>query len=117
MFGHPNFPQTDFSFTPIASFGAKNPLWENNLCHGFDLQVSEKKRIYDINLNHLLEAKRLLGDSLVFINQVGFFDRLAGTSNLRKQIEEGQTAREIRNSWKPGIQQFRKMRSKYLLYD
>ena len=117
MFGHPNFPQTDFSFTPIASFGAKNPLWENNLCHGFDLQVSEKKRIYDINLNHLLEAKRLLGDSIVFINQVGFFDRLAGTSNLRKQILEGQSAREIRNSWKPGIQQFRKMRSKYLLYD
>ena len=117
MFGHPNFPQTDFSFTPISSFGAKNPPWENKLCHGFDLQELEKKRVYDINLNHLLDAKRLLGDSIVFINQVGFFDRLAGTSTLRKQLVEGQSAREIRNSWKPGIQQFRKMRSKYLLYD
>lgn len=116
-FGHPKFPEQPFSFTPISSFGAKNPLWENKLCYGFDLNPYTKKRSYDLNLNWLLEAKTLLGDSIQFIDQPAFFDRLAGTSELRKQIVAGWTAKEIRASWKPAIQEFRKIRSKYLLYD
>jgi len=117
MFGHPYFPGTDFSFTPIPSFGAKNPLWENRLCQGYDLHNVIKKRTYEINLNWMMEAKSLLGDSIEFINQPSFFDRLAGTSELRKQINGGWTPKEIRNSWKPGIQEFRKIRTKYLLYE
>lgn len=116
-YGHPKFPEQPFSFTPIASFGAKNPLWENKLCFGFDLNPTTKKRSYDLNLNWLLEAKALLGDSIQFIDQPAFFDRLAGTAELRKQINEGWSAKEIRASWKPAIQEFRKIRSKYLLYD
>ncbi|TXI87005.1 MAG: DUF1343 domain-containing protein [Crocinitomicaceae bacterium] len=116
-FGHPKFPEQSFSFTPISSFGAKSPLWENKLCYGFDLNPTTKKRSYDLNLNWLLEAKNLLGDSSQFIDQPAFFDRLAGTAELRKQINEGWSAKEIRASWKPAIQEFRKIRSKYLLYD
>lgn len=116
-FGHPNFPVTEFTFTPIPSFGAKNPLWANKVCFGFDLNASSKKRTYDINMNWLLQAKNLLGDSLPFIDQPTFFDRLAGTSELRKQINEGWTIKEIRASWKPDIQAFRKIRAKYLIYD
>ena len=116
-FGSPKFPPTEFSFTPISSFGSKNPPQENKLCYGYDLNAAAKKRTYDINLNWLLEAKNLLGDSNVFIDQPSFFDRLAGTSELRKQIMEGWSIKEIRASWKPDIQAFRKIRSKYLLYD
>jgi uncharacterized protein YbbC (DUF1343 family) len=81
------------------------------------LNPTTKKRSYDLNLNWLLEAKNLLGDSSQFIDQPAFFDRLAGTAELRKQINEGWSAKEIRASWKPAIQEFRKIRSKYLLYD
>lgn len=116
-FGHPKFPETGFSFTPISSFGSKNPPQENKLCHGFDLNSAAKKRVYDINLGWIFEAKALLGDSNVFIDQPSFFDRLAGTSELRKQIVGGWTIKEIRASWKPEIQEFRKIRAKYLLYD
>ncbi len=116
-FGHPSFPKTDFAFTPISSFGAKNPPWENKMCYGYDLNSLTKKRNYDINLNWLIEAKLLLGDSNQFIDQPAFFDRLAGTADLRKQINEGWTVKEIRASWKPEIQEFRKIRAKYLLYD
>lgn len=116
-FGHPKFPPTEFTFTPISSFGSKNPLWENKLCYGFDLNAASKKRAYDINLGWIFEAKKLLGDSLPFINQPSFFDRLAGTSELRKQIVEGWSIKDIRASWKPEIQEFRKIRAKYLLYD
>lgn len=116
-YGHPKFPPTDFSFTPISSFGAKNPLWENKLCYGYDLSATTLKRTYDINLNWVLDAKHLLGDSLPFIDQNNFFDKLAGNSILRKQILSGISAKEIRASWKPGIQAFRRIRAKYLLYD
>lgn len=117
VFGHPNFPPLEFSFTPVSSFGAKSPLWENKLCYGHDLQDVIKRRMHDFSLTWLLEAKELLGDSIPFINQPAFFDRLAGTSELRKQITEGWKAKDIRASWRPGIQAFRKIRVKYLMYD
>lgn len=117
-YGHPNFPELPFQFTPISSFGAKKPLWENRVCYGVDLHpVVSTKRMYDLNIQFLLDAKMYLGDTVPFINQPAFFDRLAGTSELRRQINQGMSAKDIRNTWRPGIKEFRKTRSKYLLYD
>ncbi|RUA28039.1 MAG: DUF1343 domain-containing protein, partial [Bacteroidetes bacterium] len=45
-----------------------------------------------------------------------FFDKLAGTDQLRKQIIEGKTEDEIRESWQKDLDKFKKIRSKYLLY-
>ena len=45
-----------------------------------------------------------------------YFDRLAGTSTLRKQIEQGFNAYKIRKSWKKSLRAFKKIRKKYLLY-
>ncbi len=117
MFGHPLFPDLGYTFTPLPNVGAKNPLWENRVCKGHDLSEHAKKRMYDINLNWLLDAKKHLGDTVEFINQPHFFDRLAGTSELRRQVYEGWSAKDIRQSWRPGIQEFRKIRAKYLLYE
>ncbi|MBI1836891.1 MAG: DUF1343 domain-containing protein [Flavobacteriia bacterium] len=116
MFGHPLFPKTDYTFTPIPSYGAKSPLWENRVCNGFDLQHSQKRRTYEINLGWIIQAKLLLGDTVEFINQTDFFNRLAGNSALRQQILAGKTAKEIRESWKPDLDNFKKIRAKYLLY-
>jgi uncharacterized protein YbbC (DUF1343 family) len=117
MFGHPRFSKTDFQFTPISSYGSKNPMYENRVCNGFDLQTSIVKRKYEINLNYLIQAKDLLGDSVTFIDQSGFFNRLAGTSKLKDQLNAGWTAKEIRATWETGLQDFKKIRQKYLLYE
>ena len=117
MFGHPRFPKDEFQFTPVSTIGAKSPLYENKLCNGIDLHSSISKRKYEINLNYLIQAKELLGDSVMFVDQMGFFNRLAGTSKLREQIYAGWTAKEIRATWQPGLQEFRKIRQKYLLYE
>jgi uncharacterized protein YbbC (DUF1343 family) len=45
-----------------------------------------------------------------------YFSRLAGTDELRKQIEEGKSEDEIRKSWEDELEEFRKIRAKYLLY-
>ena len=45
-----------------------------------------------------------------------FIDKLAGTDALRKQIESGKTDKEIRATWQPGLDAFKKIRAKYLIY-
>ena len=117
MYGHPNFRQTNYAFIPMPTTGAKEPLWQNKICNGYDLRTVQRKRAYEINLNWLINARDQLGDSVTFIDQRNFFDRLAGTSELRKQLAAGMSAKEIKATWKPGIDQFTKIRQKYLIYN
>lgn len=53
-------------------------------------------------------------DKSKFFND--FFDKLAGTDTLRKQIIAGTPEKDIRKSWEPALSNFRKTREKYLLY-
>ena len=115
-FGHPRFPTLDHTFTPEPKVGAKNPMHKYKLCHGFDLSKSQVKRTYELNLNYLIQARDLLGDSAVFIDQNLFFNRLAGTATLKEQLYKGWSAQEIKETWKPGISSFMETRKKYLLY-
>ena len=117
VFGHPKFPSGSFSFTPIPQVGAKNPLHVNKTCTGYDLSKKSMRRTYEINLNYLLLARDLLGDSTAFIDQANFFNRLAGTASLKEQLAKGWSAREIRETWKPGLDKFLDIRKKYLLYN
>lgn len=117
MYGHPNFRQTNYAFIPMPTTGAKEPLWQNKICNGYDLRSVQRKRAYEINLNWLINARDQLGDSVTFIDQRNFFDRLAGTSELRKQLAAGMSAKEIKATWKLGIEQFTKVRQKYLIYN
>ena len=51
---------------------------------------------------------------ILFFND--FFDKLAGTNKLRLQIIEGKTSKEIKKSWSNNLEQFMKLREKYLIY-
>jgi len=117
VYGHPKFPSGSFSFTPIPQVGAKNPLHVNKICPGFNLSKKPMRRTYEINLNYLLLARDLLGDSTAFIDQNGFFNCLAGTATLKEQLLKGWSAKEIRETWKPGLDKFLDIRKKYLLYN
>ena len=43
-------------------------------------------------------------------------DILAGSADLREQIEAGVPAREIARSWETGVARFVKVREEFLLY-
>ncbi|AEA44025.1 Uncharacterized conserved protein UCP016719 [Fluviicola taffensis DSM 16823] len=116
QYGHPSFRNTGFTFVPMPTTGAKDPLWQNRTCNGYDLRASQNKRMYEINLNWIINARDQLGDSIDFINQRNFFDRLAGTATLRAQLKAGLSAKEIKETWKLGIESFLKTRKKYLIY-
>ena len=113
---HPRFPSTGFYFVPKPQTGAKNPPHVDRICHGFDLAKTSQTRTYELNLFFLTNARDLLGDSAVFIDQNAFFNRLAGTNSLKEQLYKGWGPKEIRASLKPGIEKFLSIRKKYLLY-
>ena len=116
IYGHPNFPKTDFSFTPISSEGAKHPLLENKLCNGFNLHDAGMKRAIKLDLSYLIEAQNLLQGKAEFITSASFFNKLAGNTILLEQIQNGISEEEIRETWQANLDVFKIKRAKYLLY-
>ena len=113
IFGNPNWDNKLFSFTPKSMSGAKFPKHQNTKCYGFDL--SNQSILSRINLEWLIFAYNNSKDKLSFFKK-GFV-RLAGNNILQKQIENGKTAKQIRDGWKKGIKKFKNLRKNYLLYD
>ena len=115
VFGAPSLPASKYTFeyTPQSNEGAKDPKFKGQLCHGKDLR--KEPRLNKINLEWLIDAYNANGKKKDFFNS--FFVKLAGTDKLQKQIEQGLSAEEIRDSWKAGLENFKEIRKKYLLYD
>ena len=112
IYGSPFLPKTNFSFTPVPNFGAKDPTHNGKLCYGEDLSKIDK--IKQLELKWLINTYKTTIDKSKFFN--AFFTKLAGTTKLQQQIEAGNSEVEIRKSWKNGLVAFKKMRSKYLIY-
>jgi uncharacterized protein YbbC (DUF1343 family) len=117
--GHPSLKgKYSFSFTPTSIPGmSEDPPQKDKLCYGINLKEYSIDMIRDkghINLSWLLELYKVFPDKAHFFN--AYFTKLAGITELRKQIEAGKTEAEIRSSWEPGLNKFRTTRGKYLLY-
>jgi len=112
IYGSPFLPKSDFSFTPIPNFGAKEPIYKDQLCYGEDLTAIAK--VNRLELKWLIKAYNSTSDKSKFFND--FFIKLAGTKKLQLQIENGISEIEIRKSWEKGLKDFKEMRKKYLIY-
>lgn len=117
--GMPGFTNGNFKFTPKSVEAAKNPPHKDVECIGYDLRDlgREIQLAGEINLRWLIDFYKNCPDKKTFFESDGMFKLLAGTEKLRKQLEEGKTEEEIRESWKPGLEKFAEMRKKYLLYE
>ena len=113
IYGSPFLLKTDFSFTPIPNFGAKEPMHKDILCYGEDL--SKIKKVNRLELKWLIKAYANTSDKTVFFND--FFTKLAGTKKLQEQIIEGVSEKEIRKSWEADLNAFKEMRKHYLIYN
>lgn len=114
VFGAPSLPAAQFSFTytPQSNEGAKDPKFKGQLCYGKDLR--QHPPLDKLNLEWIIEVYEADGRKSNFFTS--FFTLLAGTEQLQQQIEQGLSASEIRDSWKDGLDGFRQIRAKYLLY-
>ena len=114
VFGSPVLDSTyfDFEFTPISNPGAKYPKHENKLCFGKNLQ--NEKELDHLNLDWLLQAYDHTQDQTSFFNS--FFNKLAGNSRLKEQIQQGKTAEDIKESWQADLENYKTKIKPYLLY-
>ena len=116
VYGHPQI-ESEYSFTPKQAEGRNKPLYCDTECYGKQLQqyaTSYKKNPSKLNLSWIIEAYNQLKDKENFFNN--FFVKLSGTKELQRQIENGLSEEEIRNSWKEELDKYKEIRAKYLLY-
>jgi uncharacterized protein YbbC (DUF1343 family) len=118
--GHPLYKGIyDHTFTPVSIAGmSDDPPLKGQVCYGIDLKnynAAIFKTTRQLNLAWLIELYKAFPDKAHFFT--AYFTKLAGTDELRKQIEAGMTEKQIRQSWEPALSRFKQMRRKYLLYN
>jgi uncharacterized protein YbbC (DUF1343 family) len=120
MIGMPGFRGGDTAFTPLAvAHAAPHPPYKGEQCGGYSL-LAYADSLLDfqtpgrLSLELLLRMYRQSPDRPGYF--IPFFDKLAGSSRLRKDLEKDAPLEAIYESWQPGIQKFKNIRRKYLLY-
>lgn len=118
VIGHPKLENTKFQFTPRSIPGASvNPPYKDEICYGFDLRnfgelyIKSARSLY---LFWLQGTYKNTPDKANYFNN--YFNMLAGTETLKKQIIDGVNENDIRKSWEPGLTKFKEIRKKYLIY-
>ena len=114
-----------FSYTPMSIKGmAETPLFMNQVCYGIDLRhydIALLRKKGQINLQWMMELYKASPYKEKFFDsklskEMGVIERLTGSSLFRQQIIDGKSEKEIRQSWEPGLTEYKVMRKKYLLY-
>jgi uncharacterized protein YbbC (DUF1343 family) len=126
VLGNPDLKgKYEFAFTPVSIKGmSETPLHQDKVCYGLDLRNYNTDRLRktgQVDLKWLMEMYKAYPDKEKFFdyhqsNQIGNFDKLAGTKQLKEQIIAGTSEEAIRKSWEPGLSRFKQIRSRYLLY-
>lgn len=116
VFGHPDMQGYVFTFKPQSMPGATTPPLKGLVCHGEDLRGADPDTVIakGFNVEYVIDAWKSMGMPQGFFNR--FFNLLAGSDTLAKQIKEGMTADEIRATWQADLDKYRQLRKKYLLY-
>ena len=118
VIGHPNYLVGSYAFIPRTIPGmSENPPFKGQECYGSNLTgfaENFSKNDDHFTLTWLLGMHDFFKDSADFF--IPYFDKLAGNEQLRKDIQDGKTEKEIRQSWNNDLAAFREIRKKYLLY-
>ncbi|MBS1486937.1 MAG: DUF1343 domain-containing protein [Bacteroidetes bacterium] len=111
--GSPELKNQPFQFKPENIEGmAKSPMYQDKICYGVDLRNEQPGNL--IELKYLLNMYKVYPDKEKFFNN--YFNTLAGNKLLKEQIKQGIDEDTIRASWKKGLDAYKKIRKKYLLY-
>lgn len=118
VYGHPRLEGT-LEYTPEPVKGASvSPKHKGKKCGAVDLRTYPVEKIFrepELKLHWLIDAYNKLDKPGDFF--LPFFTNLTGTKELKKQIIEGKSISEIRESWSEDLDQFMQKRANYLLYE
>lgn len=118
LLGHPLLleDQAIWRLTPVSTPGAAlNPPWRDTLIGAEDFRTRMPQQGLMVEV-WLEWQQRFAAKGVRLIDKPAFFDKLAGSSQLRQQLEQGQTATQIRQSWQADLAAFARQRAPYLLY-
>lgn len=116
ILGYTNPVYGSFTFTPGERHGmSKHVEGKGTKNYGVDLRGLNADN-QKFTLKYLLDFYQKTPDKSTFFARPEFFDKLAGTDQLRKQILAGESEDQIRASWKADLKIYKQMRKKYLLY-
>jgi len=119
IIGEPGNKSGDFVFIPEPKEGAStNPKHQGVTCRGYDLSsfISEPAELSQLDLTWLVRMYEETNDPKDFFLESGYFDKLAGTDQLRKEIIDGIDLPTIREGWQESLKEFDTIRAKYLIY-
>jgi uncharacterized protein YbbC (DUF1343 family) len=114
--GFPGYVNGSITFNPKNIPGVStNPPYVNQTCRGIEIsQVEIAKN--QLDLKWLLTMYKAFPGEEKFFSSPLFFDKLAGTKELRVQVVQGIDEFEIRKSWQDDLNSYKEIRKKYLLY-
>ncbi len=119
QWGHPALEGKFFdSFRPASTVGATKPPFEGQTCYG-RVATGEDVRTAGggIRIEWIMQMCTAMSRTPEdFWLKNGFFEKLYGRSDFREQIASEFTPEQVRGSWQPGLNTFKKIRKKYLLY-
>lgn len=119
IYGHPDFAHSDTVFTPISKSGAKSPPLLGQNCKAFSLRslsITELRERKVIDLEFIQKSYKNLKGRNDFFLANNFIDLLVGNKNFKYQIKSGMSELEIRKSWSKNLEEFKVLRTKYLIY-
>jgi len=119
IYGFPGMKDGNAPFTPKAMKGAQSPKFKDVKCNGVDLSTTPDTvflRSGRIDLSHIMAAYKGYSGKDPFFDP-SFFDKLAGSSDLRDLIEAGWSEQQIRATWEPGLRKYAEVRARYLIYE
>ncbi len=114
VFGHPQLQHCNFAYIPLSMPESRKPLHQNELCNGFDLRQTILPDSDKFTIKWLIFAYKNSPENQNFFNN--YFYNLCGNRELEKQIINGLSEEEIKDSWKADIKKFIAIRAKYLIY-
>ena len=116
MLGYPDKRWGKYSFKPLSRKGAYNPKHNKKVCYGEDFSVALPQGGFDLSIfirYHYLAKS--LGYSLVDRRRT--FELLIGNKKTLLDIEQGKSVASIEESWKTGLDSYKKLRAKYIIYE
>jgi uncharacterized protein YbbC (DUF1343 family) len=104
------------TFTPVSIPGAAT--WNkyiNQEIHGLEIVITDRDRLRSLQVMVylLITLKKLYPEKLEIQENL---ERLIGIQSFRQSIRNLCSPEEILEEWEPGIQKFKQLRKKYLLY-
>ena len=104
-------------FVPKEILGkAVKPKFEGEKCYGINIKVADKTKFgaIDFGLKLVYTLHKLYPSEFEF--RQNHFDLLTGTNKIRLSIEKGDSPDNIKKLWQEDLNNFKKIRNKYLLY-